>query len=62
MITYLFQPHGINSIKRYMQVISRKAGLSTDTELTNISARKHMITTCRKAGVPDGTTMKVNIK
>jgi hypothetical protein len=54
------QVHGINSIKNYMQGITRKAKLDTHMELTNISARKHMIGTCRKSAVPDGTTMKVS--
>jgi hypothetical protein len=54
------QVYGINSIKNYMHDITRKAKLDTHMELTNISARKHMIGTCRKAAVPDGTTMKVS--
>ena len=51
----------MNSINTYMKGITTKAVLDTDAELTNISARKHMIGTCRKSSVPDGTTMKVDI-
>ena len=39
-----------------MQSIVKKAGF--EANLTNISARKYLVGTCRKAGVPDGTTIK----
>ena len=42
-----------------MKNICSKAGLE-NKGLSNISARKHLLSTCRKAGVPDGTTMKVS--
>ena len=48
----------MNSIKMYMNKITTKAGFKTK-QLSNISARKHLVGQCRKAGVPDGTTMKV---
>jgi hypothetical protein len=61
-IWYKRQIHGLNSIKGYMKSITKAAGLPSSVGLSNISARKHLIGTCRKAGVPDGTTVKVYIQ
>jgi len=45
-----------------MASIALDAGFSEDARksLTNVSSRKHLVTTCRRAGVPDGTTVKVH--
>ena len=57
-----FQVHGLASIKDYMKNMVRAAGLGKDITLTNISALKHLVTTCRKSGVPDGTIARVNLE
>ena len=58
-VWYKVQPHGINAIKQYMHAIVEKAGIPDDVSLSNISARKHLVSTCKRAGVPDSTTIKV---
>ena len=60
-IWYKSQPHGQNSLHKYMRLITEKAGLSDDVRLSNMSARKHLVTACKKGGVPDSTTMKVGL-
>ena len=59
-VWYKSQPHGKNSLEKYMRELCDMAGLPKDISLSNISARKHLVTTCKAAGVPDSTTIKVN--
>ena len=58
-VWYKSQAHGKNSLEKYMRVLCDMAGLPKDISLSNISARKHLVTTCKAAGVPDSTTIKV---
>ena len=44
-----------------MKSIAAAAALPSHIKLKNISARKYLVATCRKAGVPDGTAMKVGL-
>jgi hypothetical protein len=44
-----------------MKKMVEAAGIPNDVRLTNISARKFLLSTCRKAGVPDSTTIKVSL-
>jgi hypothetical protein len=61
LIWYKNQPHGINSLQKYMHIIVNKAGIAKDVTLSNISVRKHLVSTSKKAGVPDSTTIKVGL-
>ena len=60
-VWYKSAPNRVNSLKGYMKKILIKADRPTDVRLSNISVRKHLVSTCKRAGVLDSTTIKVYI-